>query len=115
MLYRNRPIVRVWQPTESDVSAAVREYFTKAPSAFYVVRSQVAGKAVALALQTKWSPALAKLVRAALTKLGGKPIVFNHAQLFAGVMPRHFDDAQAVALSMELRGRKNPPKSGVRA
>lgn len=99
-----------WKPDPAAVEAATRRFFARVPDEFEVVRVKTVGKAVALALGAEWSPAIGQMVRAALARMGGRLILHAHRHLVAGIRPRHFDRADAVKLSMELRGRKTPPR-----
>jgi hypothetical protein len=100
----------VWKPSPEAVIACVRRFFTIVPDDFIVIASRTVGNAVALALGVTWNPTLAVQVRNELIVMGGRPIVFSHRHLFARVQARHFDRADAIKLSMQLRGRKTLPR-----
>lgn len=87
----------------------MRNFFTCTDDDFLVVRTKVVGLAVAASLGAVWSPALGTMVRGALERMGAEIVLFNHVHLAKRVQPRHFDRAEALALSVQLRGRKNPP------
>lgn len=97
-------------PTPEAVRACVRKFFVIVPDDFIVLPSRTVGNAVAVALGTHWHPALAIMVREALESMGARPISFSHKRLFTRVQARHFDRADAVKLSMRLRGRKTLPR-----
>lgn len=101
---------RVWLPTGEQVAGTLRRFFVCVPDPFECLRSQVVGKAVAHALGCNWSPALATMVKAELVAMGCRLCVFESRRLVAGIRPVHFDRADAVRVSMQLRGRKTPPK-----
>lgn len=99
-----------WRPPQADIDATVRKFFAYVPDDFIVMRAQVIGKAVALALGATWSPALALQVRESLKALGGRFIVFDNRRLVCRICPQQFTHEEAIAHSMALRGRKTPPK-----
>lgn len=99
---------RTWLPTEREADEVLRQFFVVVIDDFEVLRSRVVGEAVARALGIRWSPALSSILRPALEKMGARPAWHHHVLLWKGLRPRHFDRADAVALSNTIRGRKRP-------
>jgi hypothetical protein len=99
---------RTWLPTRAQAEQAARQFFAVVPDEFEVVRARVVGETVARSLGIKWSPALSRLLRPIMESMGARAVVYEHVVLWKGLRPRHFDRAEALALSNALRRRKRP-------
>lgn len=101
-----------YRPSQAQVDAALDRYFVRTGDELDVQRSQVVGKAVALALGVAWSPVLGQMVRGALGRMGGRLFKFSNCRLVSGIRPRHFDRADAIRVAVELRKLKRVPVVG---
>jgi len=120
MKMRSRPLPscklrgRAFIPTYAQVAAAVGRYFVRVADPFETLRVKTVGEAVAVALGARWSPTVGQMVRRALLEMGCELVTFEHKHLVKNIRARHHDRADAVALAMKLRGRKNAPKDAAR-
>lgn len=97
-----------WLPSTAQAEEAVRAFFVVVPDEFFVVRCRVVGEAVARKLGIKWSTKLARTVRPVLQGMGAVEAHLENVAMWKGLIPRHFDLAEATANSNELRKRKRP-------
>lgn len=102
---------RAWLPHPAEVEQRLRRLYKVVPHDFVCIRAMVVADTIARSFGIVWSPHLARIVEAAVVRMGGRRVVLKNVPVWKRFMPSEFTLEEAVKLSARVRGIKgNPPR-----